>query len=69
MPTARRCPDCGVTMETAKLRTSDGFELYLVTDEPKKGILGSLGVKEKTKPTTYVCPECGLLRQYVDLED
>ena len=44
------------------------FELHLVTDEPKKGILGSLGAKEKVEPTTYVCPECGLVRQYVDEE-
>ena len=48
------------------MRTSDGFELYLVTDDPKEGILGSLGMKEKVKPTAYVCPECGLVRQYVD---
>ncbi|NHX37911.1 MULTISPECIES: hypothetical protein [Halolamina] len=62
----RRCPDCGVTMEETTTRTSDGFELHLVTDEPKEGLLGSLGAKEKLKPTTYVCPECGLVRQYVD---
>ena len=64
--TTRRCPDCGVTMEQVSMRTADGFELNLVTDEPRKGILGSLGVKERVKPTTYVCPECGLVRQYVE---
>lgn len=53
-------------MEETTTRTSDGFELHLVTDEPKEGLLGSLGAKEKLKPTTYVCPECGLVRQYVD---
>lgn len=65
MATTRRCPDCGVTLEEATMRTSDGFELHLVTDEPREGILGSLGAKERVKPTTYVCPECGLVRQYV----
>ena len=48
------------------MRTSDGFELHLVSDESREGILGSLGVKEKVKPTTYACPECGLVRQYVE---
>jgi predicted RNA-binding Zn-ribbon protein involved in translation (DUF1610 family) len=67
MPT-RRCPDCGVTLEEMTMRTSDGFELHLVTDEPKEGILGRLGAKEKVKPTTYACPECGLIRQYVEQE-
>lgn len=38
------------------------------TDEPKQGILESLGVKGKAKPTTYGCPECGLVRQYVEEE-
>ncbi|MFW5935254.1 MAG: hypothetical protein ACOCQL_05335 [Halolamina sp.] len=50
-------------MEEATTRTSDGFELHLVTDEPKEG---GLGATEKLSPTTYVCPECGLERQYVD---
>jgi len=53
-------------MEETTTRTSDGFELHLVTDERKDGLLGTLGAKEKLQPTTYVCPECGLIRQYVD---
>lgn len=51
------------------MRTSGGYETHLVTDDPKEGILGSLGMKEKVKPTTYVCPECGLVRQYVEKEE
>lgn len=66
MAEGRRCPDCGVTLEEMVMRTAEGFELQLVTDKPKDGILGSLGAKEKRKPTTYVCPECGLVRQYVE---
>ncbi|SIQ70577.1 hypothetical protein SAMN05421858_0144 [Haladaptatus litoreus] len=66
MTTTRRCPDCGVGMEEMKMRTTDGFKLQLVTDEPKSGIFGGLGAKEKIKPTVVVCPECGLIRQYAD---
>ncbi|MFC7202815.1 hypothetical protein ACFQJC_04760 [Haloferax namakaokahaiae] len=64
--TTRRCPDCGVTMEEMELRTEDGFTLNLVTNEPKPGVLGGLGLKEKLKPVTVVCPECGLIRQYAE---
>lgn len=53
-------------MEEMKMRTTDGFKLQLVTDEPKSGIFGGLGAKEKIKPTVVVCPECGLIRQYAD---
>lgn len=63
-----RCPDCGVTMEQATMRTAEGFELQIVTDEPREGLLGSLGMKEKAAVTTAVCPECGLVRQYVEEE-
>lgn len=66
MSATRRCPDCGVGLEETKLRTDDGFSLSLVTDEPRGGILGSLGAKEKLDPTAYVCPECGLVRMYVE---
>ncbi len=65
--TAKRCPDCGVGLEAMEARTTDGFGLRLVTNEPKQGILGSLGAKEKLEPTAHVCPECGLVREYVDV--
>ena len=66
MASARRCPDCGVTLEEMKLQTTDGFGVRLVTNERKSGILGGLGAKEKLKPTVYVCPECGLVRTYAE---
>ena len=69
MSTQRRCPDCGVTMEKMKLRTAEGYDLRLVTDEPKSGVLGGLGMKEKLPLITVVCPECGLMRQYADLAE
>lgn len=66
MTTERRCPDCGVTMEEMDLRTTDGFGLRLVTNEPRPGILGGLGAKEKLGTVAVVCPECGLVRQYAE---
>lgn len=68
MTTTRRCPDCGVTLEQMKLKTADGFELQLVTNERREGLLGNFGMREKIQPNVYVCPECGLVRQYVDPE-
>lgn len=69
MSSQRRCPDCGVTMEKMKLRTAEGYDLQLVTDEPKQGILGGLGMKEKLPLRTVVCPECGLVRQYAEMAE
>ncbi|MFC6724470.1 hypothetical protein ACFQE1_08800 [Halobium palmae] len=66
MTESRRCPDCGVGLEAMDVQTGDGFKLYLVTNEPKPGILGGLGAKEKLRPTVYVCPECGLVRLYAE---
>jgi predicted RNA-binding Zn-ribbon protein involved in translation (DUF1610 family) len=68
MTTIRRCPDCGVELERMKLRTTGGYELELVTNERKSGILGNLGMKETLEPAAFVCPECGLVREYVDVE-
>lgn len=62
----RRCPDCGVELESMELRTTDGFELQIKTDEPREGLLGGLGAKQTLTPTAHVCPECGLTRFYVD---
>ncbi len=61
-----RCPDCGVTMEAMKLRTDDGFQVRLVSEESRGGLLGSLGVKEKYGVEPFVCPECSLTRLYAD---
>ena len=61
-----RCPDCGVTMEKGDLQTGDGFGVKLKTGERAGGLLGSLGVKESKDVSSYACPECGLVRLYVD---
>ncbi|SFG61688.1 hypothetical protein SAMN04488063_2593 [Halopelagius inordinatus] len=66
MYSQKRCPDCGVELEALEIRTAEGFTLHVETNEPKQGILGGLGAKEKLTPTAHVCPECGLTRLYVE---
>ena len=66
MSSEKRCPDCRVRLEALTIRTGDGFNLQIQTNEPKSGILGGLGMKETVTPTAYVCPECGLTRLYVE---
>ncbi len=69
MTTQRRCPDCGVTMEEATVQTTGGHRLQLVSEESKDGLLGTLGVNERHDLRTVVCPECGLVRTYADVEE
>ena len=65
-----RCPDCGVRLErTAPMTALDREKIKLRTDEPREGILGSLGAKETVDVFGYVCPECGLVRWYAELDD
>lgn len=66
MYSPKRCPDCGVELEELEIRTAEGFTLQVKTNEPKQGILGGLGAKEKLTPAAHVCPECGLTRLYVE---
>ena len=65
-----RCPDCGVDLEQATPTTAlDREKIKLRTDEPREGILGSLGAKETIDVFGYICPDCGLVRWYADLDD
>lgn len=64
-----RCPDCGVTMRPADpVSAMDRERLKLRTEEAKSGLLGSLGMRETVNVAGYVCPECGLVRLYADLD-
>ncbi|WP_330630152.1 hypothetical protein [Halocatena halophila] len=64
---SRRCPDCDVLLDQLTLRTeSYADQLQVVSDERRSGILGKLGQHEKETAVPYVCPECGLVRLYVD---
>ncbi|XVH31954.1 hypothetical protein ACNS7O_01870 [Haloferacaceae archaeon DSL9] len=66
---SHRCPDCGVSMRQAKPHTALQHErVRLRTEESKGGVLGSLGAKRSVDVLAYVCPECGLVRWYADLE-
>ena len=65
----RRCPDCGVSMESMTLRSTDGHGFQFVSDENREGILGKLGMSQTYDAETVVCPECGLSRVYADLDD
>jgi len=61
-----RCPDCGVTMVDVEFGMQDAYKPHVKTGERKEGWLGKLGVSERKEIETLACPECGLLRQYVD---
>jgi len=63
-----RCPDCGVEMEEMELYVG-GYDIQVVSDESRDGILGSLGAKQRFDANTVVCPECGLTRLYTNLDD
>lgn len=65
----RRCPDCSVTMEPVKLRTGEGLSLQVNTDERREGLLGSLGLTEHHSVEGRLCPECGLVRAYADIDE
>ncbi len=64
---SRHCPDCGVSLDQLTLRTeAHANRLKVVSDERRSGLLGKLGQHEKETVVPYVCPECGLVRLYVD---
>jgi len=56
-------------MEPVELRTGEGFKLQINTDERREGLLGSLGMTENHSVEGRLCPECGLVRTYADLDD
>lgn len=65
----RRCPDCGVTMDTGTvISASDREPMKFRTDESAGGVLGKLGMKETLPVAAWACPECGLVRLYADAE-
>jgi len=66
--TPPRCPDCSVETESMKLDAS-GYGLQFVSDENRKGVLGTLGMKQRYDAEAFVCPECGLSRVYADVDE
>ncbi len=64
----RRCADCDVSLERTALRTSDSMAVHLRTGERREGVLGALGMKERLDMDAWLCPECGRVRLYADLD-
>jgi len=54
-------------MNTVKLSTDVGPLLRVKTGE-RKGVLGKLGISEQTGVLTAMCPECGRLQLYADID-
>jgi hypothetical protein len=53
-------------MHEVEMQTGGGYKTQILTGESREGWLGKLGVNERKEVETLACPECGLLRQYVD---
>jgi rubredoxin len=64
-----RCPDCGVSLEPVDFGMKDAYDPHVRTGEKKDGFLGTLGVEDSTPVDAVLCPECGLVRLYAQLED
>jgi len=64
-----RCPDCDVPLQESTPTTALQHEkVWLRTRQPREGLLGSLGAKRSVDVHGYICPECGLVRWYADLD-
>jgi len=64
-----QCPDCVVDLQRSIPTTALQHEkLRLRTSQPQAGFLGTLGAKQTVDVYGYICPECGLVRWYADLE-
>ncbi len=65
-----RCPDCDVDLQRSTPTTALQHEkVRLRTGDPQDGLLGSLGAKRTVDVFGYICPECGLVRWYADLDE
>lgn len=63
---ARRCPDCDVAMEPRSYTTSFQGDGILLRE--RGGLLGRVGLRGE-RAEAFVCPDCGLVRFYVDVDD
>ena len=64
MDMSPRCPDCAVEMKETEHKSNysgDGIRI-----ETGGGILGDLLDLKGEYLTSYVCPECGLVRFYAN---
>ncbi|WP_435345032.1 hypothetical protein [Haloarchaeobius sp. HRN-SO-5] len=65
----RTCPDCNTTMDAVEFGMNDAWNPHVRTGEKRDGLLGTLGVDEQTPVETFMCQNCGLVRQYADVEE
>lgn len=65
----RSCPDCNVSMDPVEFGMNDAWNPHVRTGEKREGLLGKIGVEEQTPVETFMCPNCGLVRQYADVEE
>lgn len=56
------CPDCGVDMESVQFGMHGAADPYVREDEGG----GLFSPREVQKLTTAACPECGLVRWYLE---
>ncbi|WP_254531131.1 hypothetical protein [Natrinema gelatinilyticum] len=63
----RRCPDCGVSMESVSVRDGEGMKPSIATGK-RDGLLGKIGFQNSTTLQGVCCPECGLVRLYASAE-
>lgn len=56
-------------MESVEFGMSDAWNPHIKTGEKREGLLGKLGVDETEDVVTLMCPECGLLRFYADVDE
>ncbi|WP_226013565.1 hypothetical protein [Halomicrobium salinisoli] len=64
----QRCQDCGVSLETVEFSMGDAWNAHVKTGEKRQGLLGKLGMNERADVETFMCPECGRLQFFADVE-
>jgi hypothetical protein len=66
--TDHHCPDCDVQMEHVDVTAEGVGDLYVETGRDG-GVLDRLGVPNHTPLESVLCPGCGLIRLYADIEE
>jgi len=60
---AKRCPDCDVEMVETNYDTTGTYDKIRLKDD---GVRGALGLSHGRTAYAHVCPECSLVRFYVE---
>ncbi len=65
----QRCQDCGVSLEAVEFSMGDTWNPHVKTGEKRQGLLGKLEMNERADVETFMCPECGRLQFFADVEE